>query len=153
MSEAQSDTRDTVVPAASQRWDRACRYHGRVDLHECRLRLTANQTWGFTYRHLPGFLQDWWQWQVRMTPLVCQRSGDGLLAPVNATGGCQLSRGSLYKQNLWVFEEWPNFYLCMFAVCPDAAAWPIHGPQRAMADLDQPAYSASQCPVGSISAA
>lgn len=35
MSEAQSDTRDTVVPAASQRWDRACRYHGRIDLREC----------------------------------------------------------------------------------------------------------------------
>ena len=103
MSEAQSDTRDTVVPAASQRWDRAGRYHGRVDLRECRLRLTANQTCEFTYRHLPGFLQDWWQWQVRMTPLVCQRSGNAPQATVIAAGGRQLSQGCRYKQNLWVF--------------------------------------------------
>ena len=41
----------------------------------------------------------------------------------------------------------------MFAACPDAAVWPVHGQQRAMADLDQPAYCASQCPAGSIGAA
>ena len=41
----------------------------------------------------------------------------------------------------------------MLAVCPDAADWPVHRPQRAMADLDQPAYCASQCPAGSIGAA
>ncbi|MGN5223607.1 hypothetical protein [Aeromonas veronii] len=57
-----------------------------------RLRLVANQTCEFTYRHLPGFLQDWWQWQVMMTPLVCQRSGDASLAPVIAAGGRQLSK-------------------------------------------------------------
>ena len=33
----------------------------------------------------------------------------------------------------------PIFYLCKLAACSDAAVWPIHSSQRAMADPDQPA--------------
>lgn len=102
MSEAQSGTRDTVVPAASQRWDRACRYHGRIDLCECSIRPGGESNLRV---YVPAF--------TRLPARLVAMAGEDDSACLPEIGRClagtryrrwwpPTQQSCRYKQNLWV---------------------------------------------------